>query len=199
MGLDYMKLQKKNIGLTAITVTATFIITIGSISLAADKTAEPRNTAASKTEKTSVEALADGNAVLEIPTIASGQVLFEIPDFVADSTFTTIRQAKADYDAKIKEEKKAAEEAEKKRLEEARIAEEQRLAEEAAQAAAYESVETIAVSQSPAMDVSPSEQELLAALIFCEAGNQPYEGQVAVGAVVMNRVRSGVYQTALPK
>ncbi len=37
------------------------------------------------------------------------------------------------------------------------------------------------------------EQELLAALIFCEAGNQPYEGQVAVGAVVMNRVQSGKY------
>jgi len=34
---------------------------------------------------------------------------------------------------------------------------------------------------------------LMAALIQCEAGNQPYEGQVAVGAVVMNRVRSGAY------
>lgn len=35
--------------------------------------------------------------------------------------------------------------------------------------------------------------ELLAALIQCEAGNQPYEGKQAVGAVVMNRVRSGAY------
>lgn len=34
---------------------------------------------------------------------------------------------------------------------------------------------------------------LLAALIHCEAGGEPYEGQVAVGAVVMNRVRSGAY------
>lgn len=34
---------------------------------------------------------------------------------------------------------------------------------------------------------------LLANLIYCEAGNQPYEGQVAVGAVVMNRVMSGVF------
>lgn len=34
---------------------------------------------------------------------------------------------------------------------------------------------------------------LLAALIYCEAGNQGYEGQLAVGAVVMNRVRSGAY------
>ena len=38
--------------------------------------------------------------------------------------------------------------------------------------------------------IRAEEQELLAALIFCEAGNQPYEGQVAVGAVVMNRIRS---------
>ena len=34
------------------------------------------------------------------------------------------------------------------------------------------------------------EEELLASIIFCEAGNQSYEGQVAVGAVVMNRIRS---------
>lgn len=34
---------------------------------------------------------------------------------------------------------------------------------------------------------------LLANLIYCEAGNQPYDGQVAVGAVVINRVLSSVY------
>lgn len=34
---------------------------------------------------------------------------------------------------------------------------------------------------------------LLANLIYCEAGNQPYEGQVAVGAVVINRVLSSRY------
>ena len=38
-----------------------------------------------------------------------------------------------------------------------------------------------------------AEKELLASLIFCEAGNQPYEGQVAVGAVVMNRIKSSSY------
>ncbi len=34
---------------------------------------------------------------------------------------------------------------------------------------------------------------LLAALIHCEAGGESYEGQVAVGAVVMNRVRNKAY------
>lgn len=44
-----------------------------------------------------------------------------------------------------------------------------------------------------AAEMAAREKELLAALIFCEAGNQPYEGQVAVGAVVMNRVNSGQF------
>lgn len=38
---------------------------------------------------------------------------------------------------------------------------------------------------------------LLAALIQCEAGGESYEGQVAVGAVVMNRVRSAAYPDSI--
>lgn len=38
---------------------------------------------------------------------------------------------------------------------------------------------------------------LLAALIYCEAGNQGYDGQLAVGAAVMNRVRSGAYPNSI--
>lgn len=34
---------------------------------------------------------------------------------------------------------------------------------------------------------------LLANLIYCEAGGEPYEGQLAVGAVVINRMLSSVY------
>ena len=44
---------------------------------------------------------------------------------------------------------------------------------------------------------SQAEKELLASIIFCEAGNQPYEGQVAVGAVVMNRVRSSSFPNTI--
>ena len=78
------------------------------------------------------------------------------------------------------------------RAEEERAAEEARIAEEqAAQAAALEA------TQLEAANVMAGEQELLAALIYCEAGNQPYEGQVAVGAVVMNRVRSGSYPNTI--
>lgn len=40
---------------------------------------------------------------------------------------------------------------------------------------------------------SENDRYLLANLIYCEAGNQPFEGQVAVGAVVVNRVLSSVF------
>ena len=40
---------------------------------------------------------------------------------------------------------------------------------------------------------SEEDRYLLANLIYCEAGNQPYDGQVAVGSVVINRVLSSVY------
>ena len=65
-----------------------------------------------------------------------------------------------------------------------KVEEGKRAAEEAARAAREQAVRE-------------SEQELLAALIFCEAGNQPYDGQVAVGAVVMNRVRSGSFPNTI--
>ena len=38
-----------------------------------------------------------------------------------------------------------------------------------------------------------SDLDLIAALIWCEAGNQPYDGMVAVGSVVMNRVASSSF------
>ena len=79
----------------------------------------------------------------------------------------TAREAQQAYIEKVEEERRAAEEAQ--RLAEEKAAEEARMA----------------------------DQRLLAALIFCEAGNQPYEGQVAVGAVVMNRVNSGSYPNTI--
>ncbi len=39
--------------------------------------------------------------------------------------------------------------------------------------------------------------KLLAALIYCEAGNQIYDGKVAVGAVVLNRVESGRFPNTM--
>lgn len=44
-----------------------------------------------------------------------------------------------------------------------------------------------------AVAADADEVRLLGALIYCEAGNQPYEGMVGVGAVVMNRVKNPAY------
>lgn len=48
-----------------------------------------------------------------------------------------------------------------------------------------------------AVVVGGDDNRLLAALIYCEAGNETYNGQLAVGAVVMNRVRSGAYPNTI--
>ena len=41
------------------------------------------------------------------------------------------------------------------------------------------------------------EEELLAAIIYCEAGDEPYEGMVAVGTVVLNRVNSQFFPNTI--
>ena len=92
-----------------------------------------------------------------------------LTDEIAQAMTASARQIAEEKKIQRKEELKAQAEAERQ-AEEARKA-----AEEAARQA------------------READQRLLAALIFCEAGNQPYEGQVAVGAVVLNRVNSGVY------
>ena len=114
----------------------------------------------------------------------------DIQEDAVDQTRAAAEEAYRAYQKKVEEEKKAAEEA--KRLAEEKAAQEAAAqAEKEAQAQAEQAQAEQA--QASAVNASAFEQELLAALIFCEAGNQPYDGQVAVGAVVMNRVRSGSF------
>lgn len=75
-------------------------------------------------------------------------------------------------------------------------------AKEAAEKAAKEAekknqTSSTTTTQKAAVAASVDETTLLAALIQCEAGSESYEGQVAVGAVVMNRVRSGSYPSSI--
>lgn len=67
------------------------------------------------------------------------------------------------------------------------------LAKKAAEEAKAAQVSGTQTVQKESVAASVDEVTLLAALIQCEAGNEIYEGQLAVGAVVMNRVRSGRY------
>lgn len=99
------------------------------------------------------------------------QEVIDVQSGMIENVKIAAAEAKIAYEAKLEEERRAAEEAE-------------RIAREKAEAAA---------AQAEAAAAQQAEKELLASLIFCEAGNQPYEGQVAVGAVVMNRINSSSY------
>lgn len=66
----------------------------------------------------------------------------------------------------------------------AKLAEEIRMAELAAQSS-WRDISEVSFAE--------GDRYLLANLIYCEAGGEPYNGQVAVGSVVMNRVLSSVY------
>ena len=110
--------------------------------------------------------------------------------------------ARAEAEAKAAAEAQAAEEAaraeaEAKAAAEAQAAEEAaRLAAEAqAQAAAVEAARIAAEAQQAAQAaqtaaISAEELKLLANIIYCEAGSESYVGKVAVGNVIMNRVKS---------
>ena len=84
----------------------------------------------------------------------------------------------------------AAYEAELKAQEENLAALRKQLAEEQAMIAKAAKMAWRDISQ---LQFQEGDRDLLACLIYCEAGNQPYTGQVAVGAVVINRVRSAAY------
>lgn len=72
--------------------------------------------------------------------------------------------------------------------EEAEAAKKKAEAEKKAKVEASRTKETVK-TKGNAVDSSVSDQVLLAALIDCEAGTQPYEGRLAVGAVVVNRAK----------
>lgn len=126
-----------------------------------------------------------------------GKDLLSVTDKEVDTAQVMALMAEAKYLAQKAEEEQRAIEAAIRAEEERKAAEEaqRKAAEEAA--ARQASSSNVTWTQEAAVSADYSEQELLAALIYCEAGNQPYEGQVAVGAVVLNRVRSGSYPNSI--
>ena len=108
-----------------------------------------------------------------------------------DKKIAEQKQAEKEAEEKALQEKKEAEEKAQRDLEETQKKEAERIAAEQAEAQ-RKAEEEAAVAQ-----LQEADKELLASIIFCEAGNQPYEGQVAVGAVIMNRVKSAVYPNSI--
>ena len=63
-------------------------------------------------------------------------------------------------------------------------------AEEAARLAAEAQQAALAAQAAQTAAISAEELKLLANIIYCEAGSESYVGKVAVGNVIMNRVKS---------
>ena len=89
----------------------------------------------------------------------------------------------AEAKAQALEDQIKAQEADIKKLE-AKLAEEIRLS-KLAKNSTWRNIADVTFAE--------GDRALLANLIYCEAGSEPYEGKVAVGAVVINRVLSSVY------
>ena len=71
--------------------------------------------------------------------------------------------------------------------------------EEKEKAAKEKAAKKLAATKNKKTKSTVSERKLLAALIYCEAGNQPHKGKVAVGAVVLNRMKSKSYPNTMKK
>lgn len=53
------------------------------------------------------------------------------------------------------------------------------------------------ITKNEAIIAESDDVKLLATLIYCEAGGESYDGKLAVGSVVMNRLRSGAYPSTI--
>lgn len=123
-------------------------------------------------------------------------------------TSASLAESEAELEAAKAEAIRKAEEEARKAAEEAKRAEEEarRAAEEAKKeivAIVPEKTENNSADNSDSssntvsIEATASDAELLAALIECEAGTSNYEGMLAVGSVVVNRMKSSHYPNTL--
>jgi len=120
--------------------------------------------------KVAVEA--EKNKVLGLISQTSNAIA-KYADEISDA-----ERAAEEYEEKIKKKEEDLEYLKKK------LAEEIRMSQTAANAT-WRNISEVSFAE--------GDKYLLANLIYCEAGGEPYDGKVAVGAVVINRVLSSVY------
>ena len=135
-----------------------------------------------KAIKVDTNAQTDGTWVA---VIANGKTCYVSAEYVT----VELKTVKA-LTVQEQEEIRRAEEEARRKAEEARRAEEARKAQQA-------NTNTAVRTQGTAVSASVDQVTLLAAIIQCEAGGEAYEGQVAVGAVVMNRVKSSRFPNTI--
>ncbi|MBR4719898.1 MAG: cell wall hydrolase [Lachnospiraceae bacterium] len=122
------------------------------------------------------EAKAEKNKVSTLVSSTSGTIA------ATDGAISAAELEQKAYESEIKEQEENLA-ALKKQLEEEK--------------ALSERANRMAWSNASDLGFEVSDRELLACLIYCEAGNQPYIGQVAVGSVVINRMRSAAFPNTM--
>ena len=153
-------------------------------------------TAYSKTETLRVRAEADKEAKV-IGLLANGEAVEAVEEegewvcvsYEGATGYVSSQYVDVEFDID-KAESMAVIEA---REEAARIEAENKAKKEEEERAAAKAAEATRIAQKEAVLATASDIQILGALIQCEAGGEPYEGQLAVGSVVMNRVRCGGY------
>ena len=114
-----------------------------------------------------------------------------VTGFVKNEYVTVGQQLSAGLTVEEYAQIKAAERAAQKAEEEAKKKA------EAAKSSSQVSASGSTYRKNESVSASASDLDLLAALIYCEAGAESYEGQVAVGATVINRMNSGIYSNTI--
>jgi spore germination cell wall hydrolase CwlJ-like protein/peptidoglycan hydrolase CwlO-like protein len=106
-------------------------------------------------------------------------------------------QKAAEEKEQLAEIKRQEEALEKQKAEALRQEEEKRRQEQAQQQANAGNTENTNHSSNTGDAGNATDLELLASIIQCEADSEPYEGKLAVGSVVMNRVASGSFPNSI--
>lgn len=117
----------------------------------------------------------------------NSQTRYVSSEYVTVALNTSTGKTIAEEQAEIAAQKAAEEEAAKKAA--AKKA--------ASSSSSSTSSSAVATTQNAAVAVETDDVTLLAAIIECEAGGQSYDAQLGVGAVIMNRVRSGSYPSTI--
>lgn len=143
-----------------------------------------------KTQKEELErAKAESQEQQETMAEKVAQVKTSISEY--ESQISQAEQRALEFEEQLRQQEESLESLERKKQQE----------EEAARRAAENNITDntsgIPLGSPPATVTSASNVQLLAAIIECEAGGESYEGKIAVGNVVMNRVASNRYPNTI--
>ena len=125
-----------------------------------------------------------------VAVVCDSQTRYVAADYVTCSLNTTTGKTIEEEQAEIAAQKAA----EEKAAAEAAVAEE---AKKQSSSKSSQSTKTAETTQGSAVEAGADDLTLLAAIIECEAGGESYECQLAVGAAIINRVKSSSYPNTI--